>query len=63
MDKNTCETCKWFKSLKEIYGLIDSIEHICVHSNRFTFGAYGQDGKSIMVTKDFGCIKWENVNV
>jgi hypothetical protein len=50
---NTCETCKFWREINS-----DAQEHMCIRSKYASMGVYGQDGKAVITTKDFGCIFW-----
>lgn len=58
--KNTCSNCKWWsdKPIKMVPA-IPVVERLCLRSKTMSFGAYGQDGKAIIVCSDFGCNFWE----
>lgn len=50
-----CGTCSlWQPSPTFVPGC--EPEKICGGSRNMTFGMYGQDGRSVITTKDFGCI-------
>ena len=54
---NFCQTCKWWAS-QPLPTNPPTDERICMQSLRTDFGAYGQDGKAIIVHRTFGCNAW-----
>ena len=56
----TCNTCKWWgKQPLPNAKYPDIKEHLCLLSKFVIFNAYGQDGKAIITTEEFGCLHHE----
>lgn len=62
MEKNTCNNCKWWAD-SPIPTTPPTTERLCLRSKHTSFGAYGQDGKAIIVYATFGCNSWEQKQV
>ncbi len=57
-----CQTCGWWsqESINTKFEGEENLtgERLCRRSQYTSFGAYGQDGKSIITIAQFGCCEW-----
>ena len=58
--RKICSNCKWW-SHEPLPNKTKIEERICLKSRIMGFGAYGLDGRAIIVTNKFGCNGWEGV--